>query len=102
MENKITHNHSLTGGLMATPVNHPTLTLAPDPRGNYVTWAKGKRQVRNLLTQAGYKAVGTFRMRKENKNEFSILAHKDGIAYRVTAPRIPGGALEFTPNPLTH
>ena len=80
----------------------PTLTLSPDARGNYVTWAKGKRQVRNLLTHAGYKAVGLFRARKENKNEFSILAHKDGLAYRVTAPRIPGAALVFTPNPLTH
>ena len=81
---------------------NPTLTLSPDPRGNYVTWKQGKRQVRGLITLAGYKAVGLFRPRKENKNEFSILAHKDGIAYRVTASRIPGAALEFTPNPLTH
>ena len=80
----------------------PTLILSPDARGNYVTWAKGKRQVRNLLTQAGYKVVGLFRARKENKNEFSIIAHKDGLAYRVTAARIPGGELYFTPNPLTH
>ena len=80
----------------------PTLILSPDARGNYVTWAKGKHQVRNLLTQAGYKAVGLFRARKENKNEFSIIAHKDGLAYRVTAPRIPGGELYFTLNPLTH
>jgi len=80
----------------------PTLILSPDARGNYVTWAKGKRQVRDLLTGAGYKAVGLFRARKENKNEFSIIAHKDGLAYRVTASRIPGAALEFTPNPLTH
>lgn len=80
----------------------PTLSLSPDARGNYVTWSQGKRQVRGLLTGAGYKAVGFFRPRKENKNEFSIIAHKDGLAYRVTAPRIPGGALEFTPNPLTH
>lgn len=80
----------------------PTLILSPDARGNYVTWAKGKRQVRGLLTGAGYKAVGLFRPRKENKNEFSILAHKDGLAYRVTVSRIPGAGLEFTPNPLTH
>ena len=80
----------------------PTLILSPDPRGNYVTWKQGKKQVRGLLTQAGYKPVGLFRMRKENKNEFSILAHKDGHTYRVTATRIPGAELYFTPNPLTH
>ena len=87
---------------MATPVSHPTLTLAPDPRGNYVTWAQGKKQVRALLKTNGYKAVGLFRMRKENKNEFAILAHKDGQAFRVTAARKPNAALVFTPNPLTH
>ena len=80
----------------------PTLILSPDARGNYVTWAKGKRQVRNLLTGAGYKAIGLFRARKENKNEFSIMAQKEGIAYRVTVSRIPGAELYFTPNPLTH
>ena len=80
----------------------PTLILSPDARGNYVTWAKGKRQVRALLVQAGYKAVGLFRPRKENKNEFSILAHKGGYAFRVTASRIPGAELYFTPNTLTH
>ena len=80
----------------------PTLILSPDARGNYVTWAKGKRQVRNLLTGAGYKAVGLFRPRKENKNEFSILAHKGGYAYRVTVSRIPGAELYFTPNTLAH
>ena len=80
----------------------PTLILSPDARGNYVTWAKGKRQVRGLLTQAGFKAVGLFRTRKENKNEFSIMAQKEGIAYRVTVSRIPGAELYFTPNPLTY
>jgi len=80
----------------------PTLILSPDARGNYVTWAKGKRQVRGLLTQAGFKAVGLFRARKENKNEFSIMAQKEGIAYRVTVSRIPGAELYFTPNPLTY
>ena len=87
---------------MATPVNHPTLTLSPDPRGNYVTWAQGKKQVRSLLKAHGYRAVGLFRARKENKNEFSILAHKEGHAFRVTAARTPNAALAFTPNPLTH
>ena len=80
----------------------PTLILSPDARGNYVTWAKGKRQVRNLLMLAGFKPSGLFRSRKENKNEFSILAHKDGHAFRVTVSRFPGAELYFTPNPLTH
>ena len=82
--------------------NHATITLAPDPRGNYVTWANGKKQVRALLKAHGYKAVGLFRARKENKNEFSILAHKGGLAFRVTAARKPNATLVFTPNPLTH
>ena len=79
-----------------------TISLAADPRGNYVTWAQGKKQVRALLKANGYRAVGLFRPRKENKNEFSILAHKDGLAYRVTAARKPNAALVFTPNTLTH
>ena len=80
----------------------PILILSPDARGNYVTWAKGKRQVRGLLTQAGFKPVGLFRSRKENKNEFSILASKGGKTWRVTATRAPGVALDFIINPLTH
>tara|TARA_A200000159_G_scaffold160775_2_gene181465 strand:- start:818 stop:1075 length:258 start_codon:yes stop_codon:yes gene_type:complete len=72
------------------------LILSPDPRGNYVTWAKGKRQVRDLLNAAGYKAVGLFRPRKQNKNEFSILASRDGVTYQVTASRIPGAELYFS------
>ena len=83
-------------------MSHDTITLSPDPRGNYVTWANGKKQVRAALKAHGYRAVGTFRMRKENKNEFSILAHKDGKAYRVTVARKPNAPLVFTPNPLTH
>jgi len=88
---------------MLPNINHETgtITLAADPRGNYVTWASGKKQIRFALKHAGYKAQ-TFRMRKENKNEFCIIAHKDGIAYRVTAARKPNAALVFTPNPLTH
>ena len=102
MNNNSQQNHSLTGGLMATPVNHPTLTLTPDARGNYVTWAQGKKQVRALLKANGYRAVGLFRPRKENKNEFSILAHKGGLTFCVTAARKPNATLAFTPNPLTH
>jgi len=82
--------------------NNATITLSPDPRGNYVTWANGKKQVRALLKAHGYKAVGLFRPRKDNKNEFSIIAHKDGRAFIVTADRKPNAALVFTPNPLTH
>ena len=85
-----------------TNETNTTITLAPDPRGNYVTWANGKKQVRALLKANGYTPVGTFRMRKENKNEFSILAHKGGLSFRVTAARKPNAALVFSPNPLTH
>lgn len=85
-----------------TNETNTTITLTHDARGNYVTWAQGKKQVRTLLKANGYKAVGTFRPRKENKNEFSILAHRDGQAFRVTAARKPNAALVFTPNPLTH
>ena len=88
--------------IMSHDATHTTITLAPDARGNYVTWAQGKKQVRNLLKANGYRAVGLFRARKENKNEFSILAHKGGLAYRVTAARKPNAPLVFTPNPLTH
>lgn len=82
--------------------NAATITLAPDPRGNYVTWAEGKKQVRTLLKANGYTPVGLFRGRKENKNEFSIIAHKGGKAWIVTADRKPNAPLRFTPNPLTY
>ena len=78
------------------------LTLQADPRGNYVTWANGKKQIRFALKMNGYKPVGLFRARKENKNEFSIIAHKDGWAYIVTAARKPNAPIAITPNPLTH
>ena len=87
---------------MATPVNHPTLTLTPDPRGNYVTWANGKKQVRAALKANGYTPVGTFRMRKENKNEFMISATKDGEFLLVKVARKPNAPFVITPNPLTH
>ena len=85
-----------------TNENNTTITLSPDPRGNYVTWANGKKQVRALLKAHGYVAVGLFRARKENKDEFSIITHKDGRAWIVTADRKPNAQLVFTPNPLTH
>ena len=97
MNNITQQNHSLTGGLMATPVNHPTLTLTPDPRGNYVTWAQGKKQVRAALKSIGWTAVGLFRPRKENKNEFSIMA-KDpmGNLHNIRCARKPGAIIEKT------
>ena len=87
---------------MTTPYITPTLTLSPDARGNYVTWSKGKRQIRGLLTGAGFKTIGLFRPRKESKNEFSILASKGGKTWRVTATRSPGAALDFVYNPITY
>jgi len=82
---------------------YPTIThdpirvsLTADPRGNYVTWASGKKQIRFALKHLGWKAVGTFRMRKENKNEFFIHA-KDasGELHSVTVARKPGATLHF-------
>ena len=74
----------------------PTLTLSPDPRGNYVTWAQGKKQVRALLKTAGYKAVGLFRPRKANKNEFYINCVRDNKTFACTVARLPNAPLTFT------
>ena len=80
---------------MATPVNNTTLTLTPDPRGNYVTWANGKHQVRAALKSIGWTAVGLFRARKENKNEFSIMAQdKHGNLHHIRCAREPGAIIE--------
>ena len=71
-----------------------TITIDADPRGNYVTWANGKKQVRAALKTVNWKAVGTFRMRKENKNEFWIQARDaQGILHIVTCARKPGATL---------
>ena len=71
-----------------------TITLDPDPRGNYVTWANGKKQVRAALKSVNWKAVGLFRARKENKNEFWIQARDaQGILHIVTCARKPGATL---------
>ena len=73
-----------------------TISLTADPRGNYVTWASGKKQIRFALKHAGYKAQ-MFRMRKENKNEFSIHAtDKHGNLYHVRCDRKPGAIIEIT------
>ena len=71
-----------------------TITLAADPRGNYVTWASGKKQVRWALKHIGWTAVGLFRPRKENKNEFSIMA-KDpqGNLHHILCDRKPGATI---------
>ena len=87
-------SHSLTGGHMATPDTTPSLTLTPDPRGNYVTWAQGKKQIRAALKSIGWTAVGLFRPRKANKNEFSIMA-KDpqGNLHHILCDRKPGATI---------
>lgn len=72
------------------------ISLSADPRGNYVTWAAGKKQIRFALKHAGYKAQ-MFRMRKENKNEFSIMAtDKNGNLYHVKCDRKPGAIINIT------
>ena len=89
-----TQSHSLTGGHMATPDHNATLTLTPDPRGNYVTWAQGKKQIRAALKSIGWKAVGLFRPRKANKNEFSIMAtDPQGNMHHVLCDRKPGAII---------
>ena len=73
------------------------ISLNPDPRGNYVTWAAGKKQIRFALKHAGYKAHGLFRARKENKNEFSIMCtDKHGNMYHVKCDRKPGAIINIT------
>ena len=97
MENLQTQNHSQTGGHMTTPDKNATITLTPDPRGNYVTWSNGKRQIRAALKSIGWTAVGLFRPRKENKNEFSIMA-KDpmGNLHNIRCARKPNAIIERT------
>ena len=71
-----------------------SLTLSPDPRGNYVTWKDGKRQVRAAIKSIGWKAVGLFRPRKENKNEFSIMAtDPQGNMHHILCDRKPGAQI---------
>ena len=73
-----------------------TISLTADPRGNYVTWASGKKQIRFALKHAGYKAK-TFRMRRENKNEFSIMAQDpQGNMHHIRCARKPGAIIERT------
>ena len=73
------------------------ITLQADPRGNYVTWANGKRQIRTALKSIGWKAVGLFRARKENKNEFSIMAQDpQGNMHHIRCARKPGAIIERT------
>ena len=73
------------------------ITLQADPRGNYVTWANGKRQIRTALKSIGWRAVGLFRARKENKNEFSIMAQDpQGNMHHIRCARKPGAIIERT------
>ena len=82
---------------MTNPIinfNFETIELEADPRGDYVTWAKGKKQVRAALKTVNWTPVGLFRPRGENKNEFSIQARDaQGILHRVTCARKPGATL---------
>ena len=72
------------------------ITLQADPRGNYVTWANGEKQVRAALKANGYKAVGLFRARKVNKNEFHIICVRENKTYACTVPRKPNATFTFT------
>ena len=73
------------------------ITLQADPRGNYVTWANGKRQIRTALKSIGWKAVGLFRARNVNKNEFSIMAQDpQGNMHHIRCARRPGAIIERT------
>ena len=77
--------------------NNATITLSPDPRGNYVTWANGKKQIRAALKSIGWTPVGLFRPRKENKNEFSIMAKdKHGNLHHILCDRKPGAYITQT------
>ena len=73
-----------------------TITLDADPRGNYVTWKEGKRQMRKKLSAAGYRVHGHFRMRKEARNEFQCIVVKDNKTYRANAQRTPGALISLT------
>ena len=77
-------------------MTHPTLTLSPDPRGNYVTWKEGKRQIRTKLRKAGYSVPGHFRMRREDKNTFQCIAVYENRTYLVNAARKPNAPFTFT------
>ena len=73
------------------------ITLQADPRGEYVTWKDGKRQIRTALKSIGWLAVGLFRARKENKNEFSIMAQDpQGNMHHIRCARKPGAIIERT------
>ena len=73
-----------------------TITLQADPRGNYVTWSNGKRQIRAALKSIGWTAA-QFRPRKLNKNEFSIMARDPrGNSYHIRCARKPGAIIEKT------
>ena len=91
------NNTHCQGGNMTNPIinfDFKEMSLTPDPRGNYVTWVNGKKQVRAALKSVGWKAVGLFRPRKADKNEFWIQARDaQGILHIVTCARTPGAVL---------
>ena len=85
---------------MAKPLinfDFETITLQVDPRGNYVTWAGGKKQIRAALKTVNWTAVSSFRPRKENKEEFSIQARNaKGTLHVVTCDCEPGALIKVT------
>ena len=68
-------------------------TLAKSPNGNWVTFKEGKRAIRTVLREGGFKGVKTFRPRSANRAEFRI--EVDGGV--VTAARKPDAPIIFTP-----
>jgi len=68
--------------------------LPTSPNGNYVTFKEGKRAIRSLLREGGFKGVKTFRPRSQNRNEFRIEVN-GGV---VTAARKPDAPVIFTAN----
>ena len=82
---------------MTHHAKNAAFTLQPCPMTNYVTWANGKRQIRAALKSIGWTPVGLFRPRKENKNEFSIMA-KDpmGNLHHIKCERKPYAIIEQT------
>ena len=82
---------------MTHHAKNATIPLQPCPMTNYVTWANGKRQIRAALKSIGCTPVGLFRPRKENRNEFSIMA-KDpmGNLHHIKCERKPYAIIEQT------
>tara|TARA_B100001250_G_scaffold182982_1_gene157486 strand:- start:2696 stop:2920 length:225 start_codon:yes stop_codon:yes gene_type:complete len=68
--------------------------LPKSQSGNYVTFKEGKRAIRTILREGGFKGVKTFRPRSQNRNEFKIEVN-GGV---ITAARKPDAPVIFTAN----